>query len=102
MPSLKREIDLSTASRQKVLDAGGVALGLVISFVTPGVRYFVYMGTKGDPIGPVEGRGYEIVNVEFGPGLPLADRNTGIWVQAVNPQPGATMIVDASFGEPAV
>lgn len=99
MPVVRRVVDLSSSAPQEVIAVGNVALSLVIASATVGVAYEIRCGTNGDWIGPFVGVGDWPMTVEIGDGLPISDRNRGIYVRPVAPTPGAVLVLNASFGE---
>lgn len=99
MPVVKKQVDLSSSAPFEAIPVGSVALSLIIVSVTVGVAYELRCGTSGDWIGPFVGIGDWPMTIEIGDGLPLSDRNRGIYIRPVTPTPGAVLVLNASFGD---
>lgn len=99
MPAVRKVVDLGSAAPVEVIAPGNVALSLLIVFATIGIAFEVRMGTSGDWIGPFIGVGDWPMTIVLGEGLPLSDLNRGIYVRAPVPTPGATVVLNASFGD---
>jgi len=97
MPAQFFRLDLSTTQPQEVVSKGAVVLSLLVTEGTPGVRYFLRMGSNGDWIGPWTLNGTRTRTFDFGDGLPMSDRNERVFVRAENPVAGAFMIVCPTF-----
>lgn len=101
MPVVKKVVDLGSATPVQVIAQGNVALSLLILSATVGVAFEVRCGTSGDWIGPFIGVGDWPMTIVLGDGLPLSDLNRGVFVRAPVPTPGASLVLNASFGEGA-
>lgn len=99
MPALKKVVDLSSPVPVQVIDTGNVALSVVVMDATPGVAFEIRLGTGGDWLGPIIGVGPYPLTINIGDGLPLEDRNRGVFVRAPTPTPGASVILNVSFGD---
>jgi hypothetical protein len=98
---VRKVVDLGSAVPVQVIDQGNIALSLLITSATVGVAFEVRCGTSGDWIGPFVGVGDWPMTILLGEGLPLSDLNRGVFVRAPTPTPGATLVLNASFGDGA-
>lgn len=99
MPAVRKVVDLNSPTPVEVIAVGNIALSLLITSATIGVAFEVRLGTSGDWIGPFVGVGDWPMTIILGEGLPLSDLNRGVYVRAPVPTPGATLVLNASFGD---
>lgn len=99
MPVVRKVVDLGSAVPVEVIQPGNVALSLLITSATVGVAFEVRCGTSGDWIGPFIGVGDWPLTIVLGDGLPLSDLNRGVYVRSPVPTPGASLVLNAAFGD---
>lgn len=98
MPIRQRTFDLSTAAEQEVVPEGNIALSVIAVDVTAGQEYELRFGKRGEWLGPFVGVGAYPMSFPLGGGLPLSDRNNGVYLRTQSPTPNATAVIAYSTG----
>jgi hypothetical protein len=93
VPIQQREFPLDSADEQIVVPDGDVALSVIAVNVTEGQEYELRFGRSGQWIGPFVGVGAYPMSFPLGGGLPLKDRNRGVYLRTATPTPGATAVI---------
>jgi hypothetical protein len=95
MPIAQRRFDLSVAlpDGEEVIPRGNVALSVIAVDVTAGQEYELRFGRRSQWLGPFVGVGPFPTSFPLGGGLPLTDRNDGVYLRTRSPTPGASAVI---------
>jgi hypothetical protein len=93
MPIRQEEFDLSIPEEYTVVPVGNIALSVIAVNVTEGQEYELRFGRRSQWLGPFVGVGRFPMSFPLGGGLPLTDRNDGVFLRTSTPTPGATAMI---------
>lgn len=93
MPIRQDTFDLSVADVQTVVPEGDVALSVIAVNVTSGQEFELRFGKRGQWLGPFVGVGASPMSFPLGGGLPLSDRDNGVFIRTQSPTPNATAVI---------
>lgn len=90
MPIRQQSFDLDDDVVQTIVPEGDIALSVIAVNVTEGQEFELRFGKSGQWLGPFVGVGAYPMSFPLGGGLPLKDRNNGVFLRTQSPTPGST------------